>query len=112
VADPGVRLKSAKNALVSVAIVPAPEERLLANVPVRARNLAGGLTARITPPTVKVRVRGSKGAVARIKDASIIAYVDLGGIGEGDYGLPVRLQPTAGIGIDQLDPTIVNIHVQ
>ena len=112
VADPGVRLKSAKNALVSVAIVPAPEERLLANVPVRARNLAGGLTARITPPTVKLRVRGPKGAVDKIKDSSIIAYVDLGGIREGDIGLPVRLQPTAGIGIDQLDPTVVNIHVQ
>jgi YbbR domain-containing protein len=112
VADPGVRLKSVRNALVSVTIVPAPEERLLANVPVRARNLASGLTARITPSMVKVRVRGSKSTVDRLRDSSIIAYIDLGGIGEGDYGLPVRLEPTPGIGVDQLDPTVVNIHVQ
>ena len=44
VAEQGVRLKSARNAVVTVAIVPAPEERQLSNVPVRARNLASGLT--------------------------------------------------------------------
>ena len=112
VADQGVRLKSARDAVVTVAIVPAPEERQLTNVPVRARNLASGLSARITPPTVSVRVRGTKQAIDRIRAASIMAYVDLEGIGEGDYGLPVRLEPAADVGVDQLDPTIVSIHVQ
>jgi hypothetical protein len=42
----------------------------------------------------------------------VVAYVDLEGIREGDYGLPVRLEPTTGVGIDQLDPTIVHIHVE
>ena len=112
VADEGVRVKSARNAEVSVAIVPAPEERLLSNVPVRARNLSSALTARIAPPVVKVRVRGTKEAIDNITDASIMAYVDLEGIGEGDYGLPVRLGPTTGIGVDQLEPTIVSIHVE
>jgi YbbR domain-containing protein len=112
VADPGVRLKTVKNAIVSVAIVPAPEERQLTSVPVRTRNLASGLSARMTPPTVKVRVRGDKQTIEKIRDAAIVAYVDLGGIGEGDYGLPVRLEPVAGVGVDQLYPTIVNIRVQ
>ncbi|HKY21030.1 MAG TPA: CdaR family protein [Vicinamibacterales bacterium] len=112
VADPGVRLKSARNAVITVGIVPAPAERQLASVPVRARNLAGGLTARMTPPTVSVRVRGAKQAIEKLRDASIVAYVDLQGIGAGDYGLPVRLEPVADIGIDQLDPTVVNIHIQ
>lgn len=112
VADPGVRLKIAKTAVVSVTISPAPEQRVLANVTVRARNLASGLSARITPSTVRVRARGTKEAVSRIRDASIVAYVDLEGIGEGDYGLPVRLEPSVGVGLDQLDPTIVSIHVQ
>lgn len=112
VADEGVRLKSARTAVVTVAIVPAPEERTLASVPVRARNLANGLSARMTPPTVRVRVRGTKEAVGRMRDASVVAYVDLDGIREGDYGLPIRLEPIAGIGIDQLDPTIVRIHVE
>jgi YbbR domain-containing protein len=112
VADPGVRLTTAKNAVVTVTIAPAPEERVLTNVVVRARNLASGLSARITPPTVKVRARGTKQVIVKIRDASIVAYVDLEGIGEGDYGLPVRLEPSQGVGLDQVDPTIVNIHVR
>jgi hypothetical protein len=50
--------------------------------------------------------------MAKISDASVAAYVDLEGIGAGDYGLPVRLDPTIGVGVDQLDPTIVSIHVE
>jgi YbbR domain-containing protein len=112
VADEGVRLKTARTALVSVSIVPAPEERQLSAVAVRQRNLGAGLRARITPPIVSVRVRGTKEAVAKIRDTSVVAYVDLEGIGRGDYGLPVRLEPTAGVAVDQLDPTIVSIHVE
>ena len=77
----------------------------------RTRTLTnGGVT--VTPPLVKVRVRGTKEAISKIRDASIVAYVDLEGIGRGDYGLPVRLEPAANIGIDQLDPPIVSIHVE
>ena len=112
VADEGVRLKSVKTAVVSVAIVPAPEERHLTAVPVRSRNLAAGLNATITPPTIRVRVRGTKEAMAKIKDSSIVAYVDLESIGRGDYGLPVRLEPAESVGVDQMDPTTVGIHVE
>ena len=112
VADEGVRLKSAKTAVVSVAIVPAPAERQLSSVAVRARNLGAGLRVTITPPSVSVRVRGTKEAIAKIRDASIVAYVDLEGIGRGDYGLPVRLEPAADVGVDQLEPTVVGIHVE
>jgi YbbR domain-containing protein len=112
VADEGVRVKNAKTAVVSVAILPAPEERQLSGVAVRTRNLAPGLNARVAPPMVKVRVRGTKEVLAKIRDTSIIPYVDLEGIGRGDYGLPVRLEPTIGVGVDQLDPTVVSIHVE
>jgi YbbR domain-containing protein len=112
VADDGVRLAGTRSAMVSVEIVPAPEERQLSNVPVRTRNLANGLSATITPPTVKLRVRGTKDTVGKIRDASVVAYVDLQGIGEGEYGLSVRIEPVAGIGLDQLDPTIVHIRVE
>jgi hypothetical protein len=101
-----------RTAVVTVAVVPAPEQRQLHNVPVRVRNLATGLTARVTPPVVGVRVRGTKAAIAGLRESSIVAYVNLEGIGEGDYGLPVRLEPAADVGIDQLEPTIVSIHVQ
>lgn len=112
VAESGVRLKTTRSALVSVAILPAPEARILAAVPVRVRNLAPGLTAKVTPPLVKVRVRGVKASVEKVRDASVIAYVDLNGISAGDYGLPVHLEQTKDVGVDQLDPTMVSIHVQ
>ena len=112
VADQGVRVKSTRSALVTVAVVPAPEARQLHDVPVRPRNLGEGLSAAINPPTVKVRVRGTKAAIEKLNALSVMAFVDLEGIREGDYGLPVRLEQMTNIGIDQLDPTIVNIHVQ
>jgi YbbR domain-containing protein len=112
VADEGARIKSARTAVVTVGIQPAPAEKQLSSVTVRARNLSVGRSAKITPPAVRVRVRGTREAVAKIRDNSIVAYVDLEGLAEGDYGLPVRLEPAAGIGIDQLDPTIVSIHVE
>ena len=82
------------------------------NVPVRLRNLTTGLTALVNPQSIKVRARGTKAGIDKLKDNSVVAFVDLDGIAEGDYGLPVRLEPTPGIGLDQLDPTIVSIHVQ
>jgi len=111
VAEQGVRLKAVRSALVSIEILPAPNERVL-TVPVRLRNVTPGLSAIVVPPAVKVRARGSKATVEKLKDASVVAYVDMDGIGEGDYGLPVRLEPIPGVGVDQLDPTIVRIHVQ
>ncbi len=112
VADEGVRINKARTTIVSVAILHAPAEKRLSDVPVRPRNLATGLSAKISPPVVRLRVQGTQEAIAKIRDTSIVAYVDLEGIGEGDYGLPVRLEPTADVGLDQLDPTIVGIHVQ
>jgi YbbR domain-containing protein len=111
VAEQGVRLKTVKSVTVAVDIIRAPDERQL-NVPVRLRNLEAGLTAVVTPPFVKVRARGTKVSIDKLKDNSVVAFVDLDGIGEGDYGLPVRLEPAPGIGLDQVDPTIVSIHVQ
>jgi YbbR domain-containing protein len=110
VAEQGVRLKTARSALVRVDIVQAPNERRL-SVPVRLRNLSTDLSAVVEPRVVSVRARGGKPAIDRLKETSVVAYVDVDGIGEGDFGLPVRLEPIAGIGLDQLDPMVVHIHI-
>jgi YbbR domain-containing protein len=112
VADEGVRIKNARTAFVSVAILAAPAEKHLSSIPVRPRNLASGLEARITPSAVKLRVRGTQDAIEKIRDTSIVAYVDLEGVARGEYGLPVRLEPAADVGLDQLEPTTVSIHVE
>ena len=96
---------------MTVDIIQAPDSRQL-NVAVRLRNLRTGLTAVVDPPTIRVRARGTKSSVEKLKEGSVMVYVDLDGVGEGDYGLPVRLEPTPGIGLDQADPAIVHIYVQ
>jgi YbbR domain-containing protein len=111
VADQGVRLKNVRSVTVTVDILQAPNERQL-EVPVRLRNLQTRLAATADPTVVKVRARGTKASIDQLKISSIVAFVDLDGIDEGDYGLPVRLEHPAGIGVDQLDPSIVRIHVQ
>jgi YbbR domain-containing protein len=111
VAESGVRLKTPRLAQVQVQVVPAPAERQL-NVPVRMRGLMPGLNAVITPPLVRVRVRGTTAALNRLRDSAVVAFVDLDGIAEGDYGLPVRVEKIPGVGIDQPDPPTVGIHVE
>ena len=56
--------------------------------------------------------RGTKAGIDRLKDNSVVAFVDMDGIAEGDYGLPVQVEPQPGVGLDQLRSTIVSIHVQ
>ena len=107
VADEGVRLKSVKTAVVSVAIVPAPEERQLPACRGARAESARRPPATITPPHVQRARARNEGSACEDQGSSIVAYVDLEGIGRGDYGLPVRLEPTAGVGVDQLDPTTV-----
>jgi YbbR domain-containing protein len=111
VADQGVRLKGTRTVTAAVDIIAAPSEREL-KVQVRLKNLAAGLTASVTPPIIKVRARGSQADINRLKDSAVTAYVDLEGVGEGDYGLPVRLEPMPRIGLDQPDPNVVSIHIQ
>ena len=112
VAEQGARLRTARSAVVTVQIIQAPEERQLTNVPVQTRNLRPGLSARVSPSRVRLRVRGPKEAVDKIRDNAVDVYVDLEGIRPGEYGLPVRLDQPEQVAVDQLEPAMVNIVVQ
>ncbi len=112
VPDSGVRLVTPQRASVTVAIMPAPVERALQNVPVRLRNAAGGLSARAVPPIVQVRVRGSKESLTGLQVDAVTAYVDLAGLGPGEYRLPVRIEPTKGFGVENVDPASVVVEIK
>lgn len=86
-------------------------ERQLQKVPVQLRNLRPGLSARAIPATVNVRVRGTEASLGRLGDDDVEVYVDLNGIGPGDYRLPVRPTPASDFGLDQIDPPTVSIQV-
>jgi YbbR domain-containing protein len=107
--DPAVRLKTPRAAAVTVEIVPAPLERTLRSRPVRLRGLAAHLSAQASPSNVDVTVRGGRDALAEMDD--VAAYVDLSGLGAGDYALPVRADATPDAGVTRIEPSMVQVRV-
>lgn len=112
VVDPSVRLTQALRAEVTVEIWPAPVERPISDVPVRYRNLTQGLRANISPQLVHVSVRGSKDALADLRGDSIQAFVDLAGLGSGQYNLRVQVDSSERFGVIAIDPAIVLVTIK
>ena len=57
--DPMVRLKTPRQATVTVQVMPGPRERLVRERPVHLRGLSPNLTAQAIPATVNIALRGS-----------------------------------------------------
>lgn len=109
--DPAVRLKSPRPATVTVQILPAPAERKLRSRPVHLRNLGNGLAAEATPSTVDVAVRGTREALARFEPDDVAAYVDLSGLGVGQYTLTVRADSSIEAGVTEVQPVSVQVRI-
>jgi YbbR domain-containing protein len=112
VTDSSVRLVEPQSATVVVEILPAPVERDVAGVPVRFRNPGAGLSARIVPEVVEVRVRGPRDVLAKLTADSIDAFVDLTGLGQGRYNLRVQVDPSQDFGADAVTPTVVSVTIK
>jgi YbbR domain-containing protein len=112
VLDATLRLKTTRSAVVQVEIAPAPFERPLRALPVHWRNLASRLIADITPSTVDLHVRGDREALSRVGADSVNVYVDLMGLGAGQYSLSVRAEAAhADVGMSQIDPPQVQVQI-
>lgn len=112
VIDTSVRLVQPQNAQVTVEIWPAPVEHQLAEVPVRYRNLAQGLSAQLSPRFVHVVVRGAEQALSQVQADSVQTYVDLAGLGAGRYNLRVQVDPTERFGVVAIDPAVVSVTIK
>jgi YbbR domain-containing protein len=111
VLDPSLRLKNARSAVVSVQILPAPMERTLRNRPVHLRNVPANLTAEAAPTSVDVTLRGSREVLNRFDPDEAVAYVDLAGLGAGQYQLTVHADASHDAGVTRIDPTTVQIRI-
>jgi YbbR domain-containing protein len=109
--DPSLRLKNVGTATVTVQIVPAPLERSLHNRPVHLRNVAPNLEAQAIPSAVGLTVRGSREALARVEADDIVAYVDLGGLGPGQYSLTVHADSSPDAGVTRIEPSSVQVRI-
>jgi YbbR domain-containing protein len=113
VSDSALRLARAQSATVTVEVLPAPVERDLPGVPIRWRNLGPQLTARITPTVLRVTVRGRRPSLDAIRAASIDAFVDLAGLGPGQYNLRVQVDTTQNdFGVSSMDPSVVQVTIK
>jgi YbbR domain-containing protein len=109
--DPSLRLKTARSATVTVQIVPAPLERPLRNRAVHLRNLAPGLSAQATPTAVDVTLRGHRDALNRVDADDVIAFVDLAGLGPGQYSLSVHADSVRDAGVTRVDPASIQVRI-
>ena len=112
VSDSALRLAETQTATVTVEVLPAPVERDFANVPVRWRNLGGGLSARIQPSVTRVTIRGRLPALDNVRAEAIDAFVDLAGLGPGQYNLRVQIDPTQNFGVSATDPSVVQVTIK
>ena len=109
--DPALRLKSARAAVVTVQIGPAPLERTLHNRPVHLRNLDAALQAEALPAAIDVTLRGSRDALNRVTADDVAAYIDLAGLGPGQYTLDVHAQSSPDTGVTRIDPASVQVRI-
>jgi YbbR domain-containing protein len=109
--DPSLRLKNTRSAMVTVQIVPAPLERSLQGRPVHLRNVAPNLEAQAIPSAVGLTLRGSREALARVEADDIVAYVDLAGLGPGQYSLTVHADSSPEAGVTRIEPSSVQVRI-
>ena len=112
VSDSALRLTETQTATVTVEVLPAPVERDFANVPIRWRNLGGGLSARVQPTVTRVTIRGRSPAVDAVRAETIDAFVDLAGLGPGQYNLRVQIEATQNFGVSATDPSVVQVTIK
>lgn len=109
--DPALRLKTARSATVTVQVLPAPLERTLRNEPIHLRNLGQHLEAEAVPPSVELTLRGNRGALGRVVADDVTAYIDLAGLGPGEYLLTVHADSSRDAGITRVTPESVQVRI-
>ena len=109
--DPALRLKSVRSAVVTVQVVPAPLERTLRNRPVHLRNVGSNLDAQALPAEVALAIRGNREALNRVGSDDVVAYVDLAGLGPGQYSLTVHADAPPDAGVTRVEPASVQVRI-
>ena len=109
--DSAIRLVKPQDVTVIVPIGPAPVEREVKGVAVRARNLGEGLRSLVSPSLVAVSVRGRREALADVRPGALDAFVDLAGLGPGRYNLRVQFDPSQQFGVREIRPPAVNVTI-
>jgi YbbR domain-containing protein len=109
--DPSLRLKTARSAMVTVQILQAPLERTLRSQPVHLRNLGPNLQAEAVPPAVDLTLRGNRETLGRVAADDLTAFIDLAGLGPGQYSLTVHADSSRDAGVTRVTPDSVQVRI-
>lgn len=109
--DPSLRLAASQIATVRVQIQPGPEERDLPRRPVHLRGTSAGLVAAAMPAEVEVVLRGAKAALGALDLEQVVPYVDVAGLGPGEYNLGVHAEIAGEAGVARINPATVQVRI-
>lgn len=109
--DPTVRVKGSSVATVRVEVLPGPSERRIRGLPVHLRNIGASLTAQAVPSIVDVVLRGSREGLSRVDARDVAAYIDLQGLGPGEYSLEARVDASSNAGVVRIEPSAVQVRI-
>ena len=109
--DPSLRLQNTRSATVTVQILLAPLERTVHNRPMHVRNVAANQEAQAVPSVVDVSLRGSREAFARFTADDISAFIDIAGLGPGQYTLDVHIDAPPDVGVTRVEPATVQVRI-
>ena len=109
--DGSLRLKTPRQARVTVEVIPGPVERTVRDRPVHIEHLRENLIARPVPNAVDVILRGSREGVNRVDTDEVVARVDLAGLGPGTYTLPVHVETPARAGVARILPATIQVQI-
>jgi hypothetical protein len=109
VSDPGVRLRKPQSANVTVNVAAAPVERRFSGVSVSAKG--GRPSARLRPAEVSLVVRGAREVLDATSVSAFEAVVDLEGLGQGQFQLPVRVTLPQHLTVIRVEPPQVQVRI-
>ncbi|MCX5976980.1 MAG: CdaR family protein [Coprothermobacterota bacterium] len=95
---------------VYVVTAEAPQLERVLPISVSVENLGEGLAVAQLPPTVSVRLRTP--VRMEINPENLTAWVDLKGLGEGSWTIPVSVKPIPGATLMETRPDSVNLLVE
>ena len=108
--DPALRLKTPRTVTVTLPILPGPVERTVRNRPIHLRNLGAHLSAQAMPVVVDVALRGSRESLSGLDADDVTAFIDVVGLGPGDYMLAVHADSDKA-GVMHIDPATVEVRI-
>ena len=87
-------------------------ERAVDGMPVAIKNEGASVQAVVSPTRVTVTLRGSRENLGALGETQLAAWVDLAGLGPGQYRLPVHVDVPMMIEVAKVTPDTVEVRVK